>query len=133
MSRISTTAHDEEGKDDLAVELDAADGALSSNRTLPASWYWEPRIYELELERIFRRSWQLVAPAHRLAQPGQHVVASVAGIPVVVTHDFKGLLNAFLNVCRHRGFPVATEDGTRATLQCKYHAWTYDLDGQLRR
>ena len=43
-----------------------------------------------------------------------------------------GELRAFLNVCRHRGFPVASGDGRRETLQCPYHAWTYGLDGSLR-
>ena len=52
-------------------------------------------------------------------------------VPVVVTRSRCGELNAFVNVCRHRGHPVAAGSGRRETLQCAYHAWTYGLDGSL--
>jgi choline monooxygenase len=59
--------------------------------------------------------------------------ASTTGqIPVVVTRARDGELRAFVNVCRHRGHVVASGSGTRETLQCPYHAWTYALDGRLR-
>jgi choline monooxygenase len=54
-------------------------------------------------------------------------------VPVVVVRGQDGQLRGFVNVCRHRGHLVATESGCRETLQCPYHAWTYDLDGTLRR
>ena len=50
----------------------------------------------------------------------------------LVTRDRDGVLRAFLNVCRHRGAVLADGCGTRSTIQCPYHAWTYDLDGALR-
>ena len=56
----------------------------------------------------------------------------VGDVPVVVTRDRAGGLHALLNVCRHRGSLVAQGRGNRATLQCPYHAWTYELDGRLR-
>jgi phenylpropionate dioxygenase-like ring-hydroxylating dioxygenase large terminal subunit len=55
-----------------------------------------------------------------------------AATPIVVTRARDGELRAFLNVCRHRGFPLAEGSGKRETLQCPYHAWTYGLDGSLR-
>ena len=55
-----------------------------------------------------------------------------SGAPVVVVRDKQGLLRAFVNVCRHRGSLVCEGEGRRETLQCPYHAWTYDLDGSLR-
>jgi choline monooxygenase len=68
-----------------------------------------------------------------VAEPGSFF-ASVAGhIPVVVTRAADGELRAFVNVCRHRGHVVAQGSGCRATLQCPYHAWTYELDGSLRK
>ncbi len=54
-------------------------------------------------------------------------------LPIVVTRARDGALRAFLNVCRHRGFQVAEGEGKRETLQCPYHAWTYGLDGRLRK
>jgi choline monooxygenase len=50
----------------------------------------------------------------------------------VVVRDQAGELNAFVNVCRHRGTQVMYGEGRRETLQCPYHAWTYALDGTLR-
>ena len=51
---------------------------------------------------------------------------------MLATRDTKGELRAFINVCRHRGAVLTDGCGRRATLQCHYHAWTYDLDGSLR-
>jgi choline monooxygenase len=58
--------------------------------------------------------------------------SSAGQIPVLVTRARDGELRAFINVCRHRGHIVASGSGTRETLQCPYHAWTYALDGRLR-
>jgi len=106
---------------------------LEDGWTLPASWYSEPGVLELERERIFTSAWQYAGPAEKVAEPGSYL-ASIAGhVPVVVTRAADGELRGFVNVCRHRGHIVAEGAGCRATLQCPYHAWTYDLDGTLRR
>src|SRR2546422_4950312 len=73
-----------------------------------------------------------VADSHRLAQPGDHVIAEVAGEPIFVVRGKDGALRAFFNVCRHRGGPLAMKDGNADMLMCKYHGWTYRLDGMLR-
>jgi choline monooxygenase len=105
---------------------------LAQGYTLPASWYSDPAILQLELERIFARSWQYAGRADQVAKPG-HFFASRAGhIPVAVVRDEAGQLNGFVNVCRHRGHEVLSGSGNRKTLQCPYHAWTYGLDGCLR-
>src|ERR1700757_1193584 len=118
---------------DLGIDADAVDEALSRDLTFPARWYSDPDIYAFELERIFPRAWQYAGPIDSLSRPGDHVVCRVGHVPIVVTRDGHGELRAFINVCRHRAYPVAVEDGNRTTLQCRYHAWTYDLDGSLRK
>jgi choline monooxygenase len=100
--------------------------------TLPWSWYHDADVLRLEQERIFRRSWQYVGHADELAEAGDRLPAVAGQIPVVVLRDREGALRAFLNVCRHRGFQVVRERGNGKSLQCGYHAWTYDLDGALR-
>src|SRR5262249_10935648 len=110
--------------------LDGLDAGL----TLPASWYGrDETVHRLELERIFARTWQYAARAEELAEPGSYVAGRAGHIPVVVVRRRDGDLRAFVNVCRHRGHLVAEGSGRRESLQCPYHAWTYDLDGQLRR
>jgi phenylpropionate dioxygenase-like ring-hydroxylating dioxygenase large terminal subunit len=99
--------------------------------TLPWSWYVDPDLLRLEQERIFQRGWQYAGPAEHAAEPGDFFACSVGDVPVVVTRDRAGELHALLNVCRHRGSIVAEGRGNRETLQCRYHAWTYGLDGRL--
>jgi phenylpropionate dioxygenase-like ring-hydroxylating dioxygenase large terminal subunit len=102
------------------------------DRTLPWSWYRDPEVLRREEERIFRRSWQYVGHTGRAPEPGTYFAAATGTIPVVVTRARDGELRAFLNVCRHRGHLVAEGSGRREALQCRYHAWTYGLDGSLR-
>jgi phenylpropionate dioxygenase-like ring-hydroxylating dioxygenase large terminal subunit len=104
----------------------------SEIRTLPWSWYADADVLRLEQERVFRRFWQYAARADQVAEPGMFVATRAGEIPVVVIRGRDERLRAFLNVCRHRGSIVCEGEGKRETLQCPYHAWTYDLDGSLR-
>jgi choline monooxygenase len=107
--------------------------ALERGETLPASWYTDPAYYAREQERIFRRSWQYVGLTEQVAKPGDFFTARAGDVPIVVARDQQGMLRGYVNVCRHRGSQlVNAEQGNRTTLQCAYHAWTYDLDGSLR-
>src|SRR5205823_9339747 len=101
-------------------------------RTLPYSWYTDPEILRREEERILRPAWQYVGHTGQLATPG-YFATKVGRTPVVVTRDRDGGLRGFVNVCRHRGFALAEGEASRETLQCPYHAWTYGLDGRLRK
>jgi phenylpropionate dioxygenase-like ring-hydroxylating dioxygenase large terminal subunit len=109
-------------------------GLLSgpAQATLPWSWYSDPDVLRRELERIFRTSWQYAGPAEDVAEPGAYFTCEVGEMPVVVVRGRDEELRAFLNVCRHRGSVLVEGSGRRETLQCRYHAWTYDLDGRLR-
>ena len=100
--------------------------------TLPWSWYTDPEILRREQETIFRQTWQYAGPAEHVADPQTFFTCRAGDIPVVVVRDREGELRAFVNVCRHRGSIVVEGRGGRATLQCRYHAWTYELDGTLR-
>src|ERR1700749_1558202 len=101
-------------------------------RTLPYAWYSDPEVLRREEERIFRGSWQYVGHLGQLPEPGTFFTARVGRTPVVVTVARDGVVPAFLNVFRNRGFPVSNGEARRETIQCPYHAWTYGLDGMLR-
>jgi choline monooxygenase len=101
-------------------------------RTLPWSWYGDEAVLRREHEQVFGRAWQYAGHTGQVDEPGTFFTAAAGRIPVVVTRASDGELRAFANVCRHRGFAVADGDGKRETLQCRYHAWTYDLHGRLR-
>jgi choline monooxygenase len=104
---------------------------LASATTLPAFAYTDAAILAAEQERIFRRSWEPIGNAADVAAPGSFLTAEVAGAPIVVTRDAGGVLHGFFNVCRHRAGPVAVGKGARKSLTCRYHGWTYALDGRL--
>ena len=100
--------------------------------TLPFAWYADEDVLRRERARIFARSWQYGGRAEQVAAPGSYLAADAGGVPVLVTRDAHGELRAFLNVCRHRGAVLTDGAGGRETVQCRYHAWTYGLDGSLR-
>jgi choline monooxygenase len=100
--------------------------------TLPWDWYVSPDILRREQELIFRGAWHYAGPLEWVAEPGERFPCFAGTAPVAVVRDGDGELRAFLNVCRHRGSVIVKERGAGRTLQCPYHAWTYDLDGALR-
>jgi nitrite reductase/ring-hydroxylating ferredoxin subunit len=101
--------------------------------TLPAEYYVSQEFFARELERLFGRMWICAGREEQVARPGQFFVREVMGESVIVTRGAGGRVNAFYNVCRHRGTKLCTEhEGAFAgSIQCPYHAWTYDLDGRL--
>jgi carnitine monooxygenase subunit len=113
--------------------LPSLEHPLGAGWTLPASWYTDPVVFDVERERIFTSAWQYAGWMDQLAEPGSYFTSTAGHVPVIVTRDRDDRLRGFVNVCRHRGHIVAQGSGCRATLQCPYHAWTYGLDGTLRR
>jgi len=106
---------------------------LAHASALPAPLYTCPQAFAAEQSSVFAHSWQLVAHAAQLAHTGDHVVTDIAGLPLLVVRDSAGTLRAFHNVCRHRAGPLALCDGRGArALRCRYHGWTYTLEGDLR-
>jgi choline monooxygenase len=105
---------------------------LSQAATLPSRYYLDPGILEREKERVFGSTWQLVARADELQRVGDFVPVTVLDEPIVITHGLDGQLRGFYTVCRHRAGQVALTRGNRKSLQCRYHGWTYGLDGTLR-
>jgi phenylpropionate dioxygenase-like ring-hydroxylating dioxygenase large terminal subunit len=107
--------------------------SLAAGMTLPAAWYADEEMLHVEQETIFKRAWQYAGRVDQVAEPGDWFTCVAGTIPIVVTRDRAGNINALVNVCRHRGHLVAAGSGNRASLQCPYHAWTYELDGTLRK
>jgi choline monooxygenase len=106
---------------------------LASASALPAPFYTDTDAAAQETARVFATSWQLVTSSAALAEAGDHVVDDIAGVPIVLVRGEDGELRGFHNVCRHRAGPLAWCNGRGArALRCRYHGWTYTLDGRLR-
>ena len=106
---------------------------LAQASTIPASWYVDPRIAELERLNVFSKTWQLVARTDQVQAAGDFVTVRLAGEPIVVVRGSDQVLRAFYNVCRHHAAAVVTQScGQASILQCPYHGWKYGLDGSLK-
>ena len=106
---------------------------LEQAATIPAPWYTDERIYDLELPTVFASSWQFAARLDQLRLSGNYVTADVAGEPIVIVRGNDNILRGFYNVCRHHAAAVMTEpEGKASQLRCPYHGWTYSLAGELK-
>jgi ferredoxin-NADP reductase/phenylpropionate dioxygenase-like ring-hydroxylating dioxygenase large terminal subunit len=105
--------------------------ALDRGESPPAHWYTDPSITDAEIHRIFRKSWNYIGPLAELSAPGDYITGQAGEVPVVVVRNDDGLAG-FVNVCRHRRHLVMKGRGNTTVMQCKYHAWAYDLHGCLK-
>ena len=102
-------------------------------KTLPQRYLVSPEIFAQEQERILSTQWLLAGHQNQIAKAGEYFLLDVAGESLIILRDQMGQLRTFYNVCRHRGTRLCEEKTgqLRETLQCPYHAWTYNLEGRL--
>lgn len=100
--------------------------------SLPSWTYHDPEFHAVELDRVFRPSWQVVCHLSDIPKAGDWHTLDYCGESVIVVRGQDAQLRAFTNVCRHRGSRLVDgASGCAKKLVCPYHAWTYDLDGTL--
>ena len=101
--------------------------------TIPAPWYFDARVAQLERESVFAANWHVVGRADQVAQPGQFFTIDVNQEPLLIARGEDGKLRAFYNVCRHHAAAVVPEPcGCAKQFRCPYHGWTYGNDGALK-
>ena len=100
--------------------------------TVPSASYTDAAQYAEEMEKVFKRVPLMLAFTAELPLPGDYKAMDAAGLPILITRAKDGVARAFLNVCAHRGAPVAADGhGNCPRFTCKYHGWTYGADGKL--
>lgn len=121
---------------DLRALIDSRDLAvqdLARAFTIPSRWYTEADFHDVDRKEVLAKGWHYVGSARRLQLEGDYITFEVAGSPVLIVRNSGNRLRAYYNVCKHRGGPLSMEEcGHARMLQCKYHGWTYKLDGSLR-
>lgn len=110
--------------------------ALIKNYTpgysLEQNFYKNHELYERELEKIFFQNWFLAGHKSQIPNPGDYFIVEFAKESIIITCNKEGKIKAHINVCRHRGSRICLEkNGNTKNFTCPYHAWSYDLDGNL--
>lgn len=115
-----------------ATPLPEVAADIAAARPLPGRCYTDASWLDLEQDAVFGRAWNLVADAGALTEPGAYVSTAIAGEPIVIVRD-GDTLRGFYNVCRHRGGPLTEGCGRQRQFNCRYHGWSYALDGRVLR
>ena len=113
------------------VDYPIKDGA----RTLPGKYYHSHEIYQEEVDKIFYKSWIYACRAEEIPLIGDYKLIEIADESLIIVKDKSNEIKALFNVCSHRGTQLCTEPKgsfKSKSIQCPYHAWTYDLDGKLK-
>ena len=94
--------------------------------------FWDKDVYDLELERIFARSWLFLGHESLLPKPGDFITTYMAEDKVILSHQQDGSFRAFINSCTHRGNQICHADsGNAKAFVCNYHGWVFGQDGSL--
>ncbi len=113
--------------------IDELIASQQPGHALQQGFYRSAEIFEKEMQRIFLKSWLYVGHHSQVPEIGDFFVFHIAGESIIIVRSADDQINALINVCRHRGSRVCLEEqGNAARFVCPYHAWTYDLEGNLK-
>lgn len=107
------------------------DAARSS--TIHSDCYVDSRFLGIEREQVFHKSWQFLCHEEKLREAGSYIASDIQGRGIFAVRGTDGKLRAFYNVCQHRGHELLNGEGFVTKITCPYHAWVYNLDGDLQR
>ena len=93
--------------------------------------YFSQEILDQEIEKVFMKEWLLVGRVEECEKPGDYFTHTVGDEPIFVVKEKNGNIQAFANVCRHRGVKVAWDSGNKKYFTCPYHGWVYNTSGEL--
>ena len=99
---------------------------------IPGKRYTDQNLFDLEMEKIFFKSWLMVLREDEIPKPGDYKIWDKLGRDILLVRQKDNSIKAFYNTCMHRGAPVVRDKkGSTNLLRCQYHSWTYDLSGDL--
>ncbi len=101
-------------------------------RSLDAHYYTDPKVFEIETKGVLRKTWQFAGHVSQVEQPGDYFTFTIGGENLFCIRDRDGVIRAYYNVCQHRAHELVRDSGNARLIVCPYHAWTYELTGQLR-
>ena len=102
------------------------------SNSLSADWYTDDKFLKKEINQIFLKSWLLIGPEAQIANPGDCLFQSIVDQPIVCVRQEDNSIKTFFNICRHRAGSFENKKSKNNYLVCKYHGWTYSINGQLK-
>jgi phenylpropionate dioxygenase-like ring-hydroxylating dioxygenase large terminal subunit len=107
------------------------------SNALPAEYFTDPEVFEMEKEKVFGEYWVYAGHANCISEPGEFFTRTMGNRQLIILRGDDSEINAFDNVCAHRGSKMVedtpmTDPGNARRIKCPYHLWTYDLDGELQ-
>ena len=119
-----------------AVESTAISRLIAAHRpghALAREFYTDAAIFECDMQRMLLKHWFCVGHVSSLARSGDYLLVELGAESLIIVRNADGQIRALLNVCRHRGSRLCTSSGRAQAgrFTCPYHAWSYDLDGNL--
>jgi phenylpropionate dioxygenase-like ring-hydroxylating dioxygenase large terminal subunit len=115
----------------LTHHAERTTGSASEPWRMDNRVYTDPELFARERQTLFKDNPMLVGFSPDLPEPGSFFTFDDLGVPILLTRDRDGKVNAFLNACAHRGARLKEGCGKATGFACPYHAWTYDLQGRL--
>jgi phenylpropionate dioxygenase-like ring-hydroxylating dioxygenase large terminal subunit len=101
------------------------------SRDIPVERYVSRAFHDLEVEKLWKRVWQMACREEELPEVGDHVVYEIASLSILVIRTAPDVIRAYHNVCLHRGRLLKDRDGRCAEIRCPFHGFTWSLDGEL--
>lgn len=108
------------------------DDVVRLTRSLDGKFYTDPAVFKIEQAGLLARTWQLAGHVSQVENPGDYFTFSIAGENLFCIRTKVGEIKAYYNVCQHRAHELISGEGNTRLIVCPYHAWTYELTGQLR-
>lgn len=101
--------------------------------SMPGWYYTDADLFEAEKKSVFAAGWVAVGHVSEISKPGAYMTVTIGDEPVIILRDRDGEIRACSNICRHRGMQLLKGKGRTNVITCPYHAWTYDLSGNLAK
>ena len=98
---------------------------------VPVAQYTSSAFHDLEVEKVWKRVWQMACLEQEIPNVGDHLLYEIADISIIVVRSHPDTISAFYNSCLHRGTTLATGEGNCQEFRCPFHGWCFDLDGVL--
>lgn len=123
-----------DGKQVQALAGEAFTDDATNSHAANGRYYTDPEIHQLELDKVFGREWNYFCHQTQIPNQGDYMTGEVGGEALYVIRGKDDQIRAFFNVCQHRGHELLKEPSgnIRSVVVCPYHAWSYDLEGNLR-